>query len=60
MCGMIHGCSVASYGLDLHLRLRPGLTLLAGVVLSAALPLIAFGLLKVTTGTSRLDALAAH
>ncbi len=56
--GFKGGASVASYGLDLRL----GLSLLAGVVLSAALPLVAFGLLKVMTGLSRLDAaaVAAH
>ena len=56
--GFKGGASVASYGLDARL----GLSLLAGVILSALLPLVAFGLLKVMTGMSRLDAaaVAAH
>jgi hypothetical protein len=56
--GFKGGASVASYGLDLRL----GLSLLAGVVLSALLPLIAFALLRVVTNISRLDAaaVAAH
>jgi hypothetical protein len=56
--GFKGGASVASYGLDARL----GLSLLAGVALSALLPIIAFGLLKVMTGMSRLDAaaVAAH
>ncbi|MEH6644467.1 sodium-dependent bicarbonate transport family permease [Sulfitobacter sp.] len=56
--GFKGGASVASYGLDLRL----GLSLLAGVVLSALLPLIAFALLRVMTNISRLDAaaVAAH
>lgn len=56
--GFKGGASVASYGLDARL----GFTLLAGVILSALLPIIAFGLLKVMTGMSRLDAaaVAAH
>ncbi|UWR22278.1 sodium-dependent bicarbonate transport family permease [Sulfitobacter sp. S190] len=56
--GFKGGASVASYGLDARL----GFSLLAGVILSALLPLIAFGLLKVMTGMSRLDAaaVAAH
>ena len=56
--GFKGGASVASYGLDARL----GLSLLAGVILSALLPIIAFGLLKAMTGMSRLDAaaVAAH
>lgn len=56
--GFKGGASVASYGFDLRL----GLSLLAGVVLSALLPLVAFGLLRVMTKISRLDAaaVAAH
>lgn len=56
--GFKGGASVASYGLDARL----GLSLLAGVILSALLPLIAFALLKVMTGMSRIDAaaVAAH
>ncbi|QUJ76440.1 sodium-dependent bicarbonate transport family permease [Sulfitobacter albidus] len=56
--GFKGGASVASYGLDARL----GFSLLAGVILSALLPLIAFALLKVMTGMSRLDAaaVAAH
>ena len=46
--GFKGGASVAAYGLDARL----GFTLLAGVVLSALLPIIAFGLLKVMTGMS--------
>lgn len=56
--GFKGGASVASYGLDARL----GFSLLAGVILSALLPIIAFGLLKAMTGMSRLDAaaVAAH
>tara|TARA_B110000977_G_scaffold88397_1_gene117480 strand:- start:1446 stop:2429 length:984 start_codon:yes stop_codon:yes gene_type:complete len=56
--GFKGGASVASYGLDARL----GFSLLAGIILSALLPIIAFGLLKVMTGMSRLDAaaVAAH
>jgi hypothetical protein len=56
--GFKGGVSVAAHGIDAKL----GLTLLAGIVLSAGLPIIAFGLLKVLTGLSRLDAaaVAAH
>lgn len=56
--GFKGGASVASYGLDARL----GFSLLAGVILSALLPLIAFALLKVMTNISRLDAaaVAAH
>lgn len=56
--GFKGGVSVAAHGIDVKL----GLTLLAGVVLSAGLPLIAFFLLQVMTQLSRLDAaaVAAH
>lgn len=56
--GFKGGVSVASHGIDAKL----GLTLMAGVILSAALPLIAFALLQVMTRLSRLDAaaVAAH
>ena len=56
--GFKGGASVASFGLDARL----GFSLLAGIILSALLPIIAFGLLKVMTGMSRLDAaaVAAH
>jgi hypothetical protein len=56
--GFKGGVSVASHGIDAKL----GFTLLAGLVLSAGLPLIAFGLLRIMTGLSRLDAaaVAAH
>ncbi|WP_299371659.1 sodium-dependent bicarbonate transport family permease [uncultured Tateyamaria sp.] len=56
--GFKGGVSVADHGLDVTL----GLSLLAGVVLSAVLPLIAFALLQVMGNLSRLDAaaVAAH
>lgn len=56
--GFKGGVSVAAHGIDGTL----GLALLAGVILSALLPLIAFGLLRVMTGLNRLDAaaVAAH
>lgn len=56
--GFKGGVSVADHGADLTLAL----SLLAGIILSAALPLIAFALLQVMTGLSRLDAaaVAAH
>ena len=56
--GFKGGVSVAQNGMDLTL----GLSLLAGVILSAVLPFIAFWLLQVMTGLSRLDAaaVAAH
>lgn len=56
--GFKGGVSVASHGVDLTL----GLSLLAGVVLSAALPLIAFALLRVLSNLGRIDAaaVAAH
>lgn len=56
--GFKGGVSVAAHGIDVTL----GLALLAGIVLSAALPLIAFALLRVMTQMNRLDAaaVAAH
>ena len=56
--GFKGGVSVAAHGIDAKL----GLTLLVGIILSAGLPIIAFALLKVMTGLSRLDAaaVAAH
>ena len=56
--GFKGGVSVAAHGIDAKL----GLTLLAGIILSAGLPIIAFALLKVMTDLSRLDAaaVAAH
>ena len=56
--GFKGGVSVADHGIDAKL----GLTLLAGIILSFLLPVIAFGLLKAMTNLSRLDAaaVAAH
>ncbi len=56
--GFKGGVSVADHGIDLTL----GLSLLAGIFLSAALPMIAFALLQVMGNLSRLDAaaVAAH
>lgn len=56
--GFKGGVSVAAHGIDGKL----GLALLAGIVLSAALPLIAFALLRAMTAMDRLDAaaVAAH
>lgn len=56
--GFKGGVSVAAHGIDVKL----GLTLVAGIILSAGLPIIAFGLLQVMTNLSRLDAaaVAAH
>ena len=56
--GFKGGVSVADHGLDATLAL----SLLAGIALSAALPLIAFALLQVMGNLSRLDAaaVAAH
>lgn len=56
--GFKGGVSVADHGIDGKL----GMTLLAGIVLSFLLPVIAFALLKVMTQLSRLDAaaVAAH
>jgi len=56
--GFKGGVSVAAHGVDLTL----GLSLLAGVILSALLPIIAFVLLQVMSGLDRVNAaaLAAH
>ncbi|MEP1355628.1 MAG: sodium-dependent bicarbonate transport family permease [Tateyamaria sp.] len=56
--GFKGGVSVADHGIDGMLAL----SLLAGIVLSAALPLVAFALLQVMGNLSRLDAaaVAAH
>ena len=56
--GFKGGASVASHGFDSKLAF----SLLAGVILSAVLPLIAFAMLRVMSGLSRLDAaaVAAH
>ncbi|TMM52425.1 sodium-dependent bicarbonate transport family permease [Sulfitobacter sabulilitoris] len=56
--GFKGGVAVAAHGVDLTLAL----SLLAGFVLSALLPLVAFGLLRAMTGLSALDAaaIAAH
>lgn len=52
--GFKGGVSVASYGIDAAL----GLSLLAGIVLSALLPLVAFALLRAVSQLSRTDAAA--
>jgi hypothetical protein len=52
--GFKGGVSVADHGVDAKL----GLTLLAGVILSALLPLLAFFLLQVLTRMDRLNAAA--
>lgn len=52
--GFKGGVSVAQHGIDATL----GLTLLAGVILSFGLPLVAFALLQVMTRLDRLDAAA--
>lgn len=56
--GFKGGVAVASHGIDVTL----GLSLLAGVILSAALPLAAFALLRAISNLSRMDAaaVAAH
>ncbi|KQI68887.1 hypothetical protein AN189_08555 [Loktanella sp. 3ANDIMAR09] len=56
--GFKGGASVAAHGIDATLLLAVG----AGIVLSFGLPFIAFGLLRVLTGLSGLDAaaVAAH
>lgn len=56
--GFKGGVSVASHGVDMTL----GLSLLAGVILSFLLPIIAFGLLNLLSGLNRVDAaaVAAH
>lgn len=52
--GFKGGVSVADHGIDATL----GLTLLAGIVLSALLPFMAFFLLRIVTGMDRLNAAA--
>lgn len=52
--GFKGGAAVAAHGVDLKLALA----LIAGVVLSAFMPLIAFRALALTTGLSRIDAAA--
>ena len=56
--GFKGGASVAQHGLDATL----GLAILAGIILSAAIPLIAFRLLMLTSTLPRVDAaaVAAH
>ncbi|WP_420012528.1 sodium-dependent bicarbonate transport family permease [Tateyamaria sp.] len=56
--GFKGGVSVADHGIDATLAS----SLVAGIVLSAALPIVAFGLLQVMSNLSRLDAaaVAAH
>ncbi|MEO9515138.1 MAG: sodium-dependent bicarbonate transport family permease [Paracoccaceae bacterium] len=56
--GFKGGVSVADHGLDVTL----GLSLMAGVILSFTLPIIAFALLRLISGLSVLDAaaVAAH
>ena len=56
--GFKGGVSVAEHGVDLTL----GLSLIAGVILSFALPIVAFSLLRLISGLSVLDAaaVAAH
>ncbi|MEP6019483.1 MAG: sodium-dependent bicarbonate transport family permease [Paracoccaceae bacterium] len=56
--GFKGGVSVADHGLDVTL----GLSLMAGVLLSFSLPIIAFALLRLISGLSVLDAaaVAAH
>ncbi|MEP5731551.1 MAG: sodium-dependent bicarbonate transport family permease [Sulfitobacter sp.] len=56
--GFKGGVSVAAHGIDAKL----GFALIAGVILSGVLPLIAFALLRVMTCLERLDAaaVAAH
>ncbi|WP_274533405.1 sodium-dependent bicarbonate transport family permease [Fulvimarina pelagi] len=52
--GFKGGASLASHGIDLTL----GLSLGAGIILSFVLPLLAFSLLRVLSGMSRIDAAA--
>lgn len=52
--GFKGGAGVAAHGIDARLAA----TLLAGVVLSFALPMVAFGLLRTLSGMSRTDAAA--
>ena len=52
--GFKGGVSVADHGIDLTL----GMTLIAGIILSAAIPLVAYALLRAMSGLSALDAAA--
>ncbi len=52
--GFKGGVSVADHGIDLTL----GVTLLAGIILSAAIPLIAYAVLRLMSALSALDAAA--
>ena len=52
--GFKGGVSVAAHGVDMTL----GLSLVAGVILSALLPLLAFALLRALSGLDRLNAAA--
>ena len=52
--GFKGGVSVADHGIDAAL----GVSLLAGIFLSAALPFLAFGLLRVMTQLDRMNAAA--
>ncbi|MFX4223376.1 MAG: sodium-dependent bicarbonate transport family permease [Thalassobaculum sp.] len=52
--GFKGGASLVEHGIDLTL----GLSLLAGVALSFALPILGFGLLRMLSGMSRTDAAA--
>ncbi|WP_273508697.1 sodium-dependent bicarbonate transport family permease [Planktotalea frisia] len=52
--GFKGGVSLADHGIDLTL----GLTLLTGIILSAAIPLIAYVILRALSGLSALDAAA--
>ncbi|MDF2371411.1 MAG: sodium-dependent bicarbonate transport family permease [Rhizobiaceae bacterium] len=56
--GFKGGASVAAHGLDATLLMAVG----AGIILSFGLPLLAFAMLRIMTGFSRLDAaaVAAH
>ncbi len=56
--GFKGGAGVAAHGIDLKLTLA----LIAGIILSAAIPLIAFFILRAVSGLSRVDAaaIAAH
>ncbi len=52
--GFKGGVSVSDHGIDVTL----GATLVAGILLSFALPLVAFGMLRALSGMSRTDAAA--
>lgn len=52
--GFKGGVSVSDHGVDIHL----GAALLAGIALSAMLPLLAFALLRMMSGMDRLNAAA--